>query len=420
MPWDPERGNGGSIPDLSSGQTFYPLLARLRAAEARNRWHNALSLGVMASPPTITTGTTELGGLTKTYYVASGGSPLATAANFKYKGGVPTITSSIYYRFPSVTVGSGGNVSATQQANGWAVEFYADAVKVELFVLCSTSAKGLQIEVNDQPVSSAITALPATSGGGYILLDFTSVGGRAVRKIRVEGDQATGWRGVLVGATESVWSFDPDHDIIACSVGDSIEAQQGGTSPNTGWQIVAGKCLGWSDVREVALGGTGWVNQGAWSSTFGDANRVADVVAARPSVVILAASPNDTSGATLQAAMLAGFQAYRAALPYALIVCTGLFPGASGPGTSDLNIEANMLAAFNSWADPFSFYIPIANDAEGSWIFGTGHVGAINGSGNSDIYVNSADTVHPSEAGHIYVGERFANAFRQKVLQAVA
>lgn len=181
-----------------------------------------------------------------------------------------------------------------------------------------------------------------------------------------------------------------------------------------------GKMLGWTDVREVAVGGTGFINPSTYASTFGDATRVADIVEANPDVIVVSATPNDNSytASAITAAALAAFQAYRTAMPKALIIVGGIFPGSTGPGSTALANENAVKAAFDQWADGNSWFIPVATDPTGSWIFGTGKVGAANNSGNSDLYVNSADTVHPSQDGHDYFARRWAAAIRRKVLAA--
>jgi len=386
--------------------TFNTLGTKLRRAAAAAKYKNSLEQPVMASPPTITTGTSTLdASLSKTVYFTVSA---ADAAKFKFRGGNPTVSASIYYRFPVVTLPSGtGNSDATHNANQWAVEFYTDAPKIQIFALNSTSTNGLAFEVDGQAVSASPTAFPATSGGSYFLLDFSSVGGRATRRIRVEGDMASGMRGVTCNPIDSVWAPSDIDGIKAAVVGDSVTAGTGASMPNGDWAISLGKILGWTDVRQVALGGTGWINQGGFASTFADASRIADVVSFNPDVLVLTGSSNDiaSSPAAITAAVLAGLRAYRAALPSVTIILGGIWPGVNAASATYIAAEGAIASAFTAFADSNSYYVPIIQNTSGSWITGTGRVGTTNASGNSDIMV-IADQIHPSQAGHNYFARR--------------
>ena len=275
--------------------------------------------------------------------------------------------------------------------------------------------------VKTVPSATTLT-LSATPGGTTLALTTngtsTSISKAATRRFRIEGDQATGMRGVHIPPSYTVWAPQDQNAITACVVGDSNVAQTGATCPNGGYAISMGKMLGWSDVREIAFGGTGWVNQGSVSSTFGDATRVADVVAAAPDILVLGASTNDnaSSAATITAAALAGFQAYRTALPNVPIIVMGVQPGSGGPAAATLTNEAAVKAAFVAWGDANAWFIDVSNDPQGSWIAGTGRVGATSGTGNSNIYINNADTIHMTQAGNDYFAARGAAAIRTSVL----
>lgn len=401
----------------ASAKALYPSQRgeKLRRAAIAARFRNSLELPLMASPPTVTTGTTPPDAtLTKTYYFTAG-----AAANFAFRGGTPAVFGGVYYRFPVVTLPTGaGNASATQNAAGWAVEFHSDAPKIQLYMLNAGDTTGWAVEIDGQAISASTIAYPAGSGSGYVLLDFTSAGGRAVRRIRVEGNQASAMRGVMVGTNSQVWAPADTEKITVASVGDSISAMTGATKPNGGWNQSLGKLLGWSDVRQVAIGGSGMVTA-ANGSTQGDATRVADVQAINPDVVLFMASTNDggVTSATLRAAALAAFQAHRAACPKAVFIVGGIWAGGSGPNASHLQVEADIKAAFDTWADRNSYYVPIAADPQGSWVTGTSSTTNVGTDGNSSYYIGAAP--HPSQEGHDYLAKRWATAIRALVLPAV-
>lgn len=322
----------------------------------------------MTAPPTITTGTATLDAtLTKNVYAQS------FPGSFKLRGGSPH-DHSVYKTFPSVTLPTGtGNVGgdATKNSYGAAAEFLCDAPKVQIVALGSVNT--VMFEVDGVSVSATPTPFANSGGTNYFLLDFTSAGGRAVRRFRVEGSQFE-FRGVQVGPTYNVWAPADSDSLLVANVGDSVSAQTGATTPNGGFNTRLGKLLGWTDVWQVALGGTGFIATGTYASTFGDATRVADVVAANPDLVYICGSQNDTgsSASALTAAALACFQAYRAALPKVPIVVSGIYASTTGPNAAVTTAEGAILSAFTSWADPNSWFIPVSTDATGAWIYGTG------------------------------------------------
>ena len=389
---------------------------RLRLASEHARGRTSLDLGVMSSPPTIANGSATLdASLTKVYTITANPTVFATS------GGEREIYSTNFWIFPAVTLpnGTGGNIgNGDFNVNGWAVEFMADATKLEIRCLKGTSLRGLMIEVDGQRVQDTSIAWVSSTSTMYTLLTF---GSRAIRHIRVEASEFSGFRSIAVGPTDAIWN--PGGDSLTMAVvGDSITAMTGASRPNGGFAKSLGKLLGIADVREVGIGGTGMINPGTWSSTFGDTHRVADVVACSPDIIVIPASPNDTAytAAQITAAALATYQAYRAANPDTPIVAGGLFPGSAAASAGTIKIESAAKAAFDAWADPSSFWVSIVNDPDGPWVYGTGRVGATTGNGNADFYVSSADTVHPSQAGHDYYARRWAMAIERDVFPLIA
>jgi lysophospholipase L1-like esterase len=445
----------------------------------------------MSTPPTIT------------YQVSDPDSGVATGWKFndtaarqaalRFIGGTPLTAFGNHYRFPAVTLPTGtGNVSATQSANGWAVEFMTDAPDVKVKIATSSSTNGLIAEVDGQPVTASPTAHPSSSGFAYYLMQFSvgsativastgvfttptahglqvgdavvlgtlttttgvtagatyfvrtaptnatftlaaSPGGSAVsltgdgsttsvckagaRRIRVEGDAATGFDGVYVRTPYTVWARRTVAGIVAAHVGDSLVAQTNVARPNGGWSHTVAKILGWDNMVQVGLGGTGFTNAGTNASTYGNAQRIADTVAVNPDIVLFSASSNDDgqASATVQAAVVSALTAYRAALPNAVFVVDGAWPGSTGPSAARLTTEAAVKAGVATFADANTWFIDIANDPAGAWVSGTGKTTAMSGTGNADIYIGS-DGTHPVQIGYDYKARRWVSAFRQSVL----
>lgn len=396
---------------------------KLRQHAALAKAHNSIDLGPMATPPTVTASNTADGTLGLYLRTYIGGGPAFNS--FSFRGGALDVLASLAYRCVGVTVTSGGNISTTKASTGWAVEFYSDAPKLQLAIVGSTSETvfGYQIEVDDQPIAATSRVYEFTNAF-FVTLDFSGV--RKIRKFRYEvGSVGTGaFDGVRVTAADSVWAAPAS--VRAVVVGDSLSSQTGANTPNGGWPKVLGKLLGWSDVRSVAIGGCGFVTVTGSGNVIGSASRVADAAAANPDVLFISGSQNDetVTPSTLTAAALAAFQAYRTALPDVPIICGGLHPGSTGPSANMQAAEDAVKAAFDTWADPKSWWIPVTratdtNNGKG-WVYGTGRVGATNGSGNTDVLIGAADTAHPSPLGHLQLARRYDQAIRSKVLTSAA
>ncbi len=389
---------------------------RLRRAAANALARNALDLGVMASPPTITVSPSTRGdsSLTNLYTAAND----ANANDFTHLGGERVQhASNIYWSYPAITVPSGGNVSATRHATSFAVEFYTDSSAVELMILNSPSARGFMIFVNDQAVSASPIAFGATNGGSYVLIPF---GTSAVRKIRFESDEAAGFGRAYVKPTAIVWPSAGAPDLIrAAWVGDSFGTPVGASLAGGSWPFRAGKLLGWTDTRSISLGGTGFDSGAIKYST---ASRLADVAGISPDVIVLQGSTNDDASAaagTLAAAVTSTIAAYRAALPRVPLIVLGPSAMTKSADANRLANAAAVAAGVVAAADANTWHIPNTTDPSGSWITGTGYAGATTGTGNSDV-VTSSDGAHPTQWGHDYLARRFAQAVRTLVLPSVA
>lgn len=388
---------------------------RLRRADASARGTNSIELPALTTLPTITTGTSSLAsGLTEYTTVAA-------PNRFRFVGGYPYQGTGGYAEFKRVWLvsmpsGTGGNVpgDATKSCfGGWAYEFVTDAPKVMIRHLNQTPGAYFNVEVDGQRATAANVAFPAT-GQTYALIDWSGVA--KARHYRIEVDQKGGLAGVSIGATYTIWKPLSPTSIKVCTIGDSVDAGAGTIVRTEAWQKVAGKLMGWTDVRQVSIGGTGFINiETAGFDTFGDPVRVADVVAHDPDLLVIQASLNDeTFSSTLQAAALAAFRAYRTALPDVPIVVVGVVASSTGPSAARLLVETKVKAAYDEWADDNSWWIPCSSDPAGSWETGTGTTSATTGTGNRDRF--GYDTSHPNTAGHLNLALRFTAAFRSLVL----
>lgn len=170
--------------------------------------------------------------------------------------------------------------------------------------------------------------------------------------------------------------------------------------------------------------GFGVFPQGTGGTRTRFSPRVAhDVIAQNPDIVVWAGGINDrdftnasiypagsgTAAAVFRAEVDACLGAVAAALPKCRQIVLGPWSPSSSQASSSSSSQ-NTMAVRSALQAAAAAYgaIYIDNNVE-PWITGTGKVGSTNGSGNADIYTGS-DGTHPSDAGHEYMGRRFAAA----------
>lgn len=356
--------------------------------------------------------------------------PVATAAGvMRFSGGRPVLNAArTQMAFPVASIapatngnlGTGFGGTGDRQAWGWDVTIATDADRVQFATVALTNPfYGFRVVVDGRPVQNDPTPWPV-NGANQLVLDFAGV--RRPRTIQLQvGGQVT-LHGVAVGPGAGVWSPPPPAGgIIALSTGDSYSEGQGASAIINAWPKQLGRLMGWSDVRQVAVGGTGYLNPGNGRSTIRDqiARWLAvndDITPGMVDVVTVAAGYNDHSYGlpALRAEVLADLTAIRALLPRAWIVVFGDNTGARGPDAATLAVEAAIAAAHAAWGDANSLWVPIST-APSPWFFGTGRIGAATGNGNADTTI-STDGVHPSDAGHRLFARRAAEAIRAALL----
>jgi lysophospholipase L1-like esterase len=400
----------------SSYASVESVASKLRRLASQAAANNPLDAAV-ASGVTMTTATAANGSQTKQYL------PNTTPNVFAVHGGTARIYNTSFWAFPvsSVAPATDGNLNGyfsdtpDAQAMGWEVAFVTDdplpTIRVSGF---NAGNSNFRVIVDGQYVTKAATTY-AQTGLSYVQLDFGGI--RQPRHIRFRSMGGNLFGGVLVGALSTVWAPDESDVIRVAFTGDSYSDRLGYTGstvlPDAMWCHVVGNLLGWRDVRQVAVGGTGYLNNGGVRSTI--QNQIPRWIGIKPDVVVFAAGYNDSiaSPSALTSAALLALQTVRASLPDAAIIVVGPWPGAGGQSAAVLSKEAAILSAVQQFSDPLTMFVPQEN-VDTPWISGTGYVGATNGSGNSDLYISS-DTIHPSEAGHIHLGRRAASAIRDAI-----
>lgn len=359
---------------------------------------------VMTTAPTVADGTTDPVTSSRTFAVSptSNYMTLCAAGNFINNGG------------------ANGYSPAHIYPQTWAGRRYFrtlvgfDGLKIAFRV---TSAPGhfyrfsVQEPGADRPqyITNSNEVAGSQDGGvRYLSLTFATAVPRIISLEMVFGDL---WD-VRIGPTDSLWAVQP-RGPRCIIVGDSYVGGAG--SPTTGysgigsWASSFADALGWQDVWNSGIGGTGWIQQ---ASALPNAIRdryAADIVAYSPDVVIFSAARNDFALGASAVGTAAGtvLAAVRSALPNAVLAVTG--PNGSGSPTNggdDTTWKPFQDAIFSA-VSPYALTL----DWSSSGIFtGSGKVGATSGTGNGDVYIQN-DGVHPSTTGAVYLGRRIAEKF---------
>jgi lysophospholipase L1-like esterase len=293
-----------------------------------------------------------------------------------------------------------------------------------------TTGLGISIEVDSgngyrrlfDGVCTSVTGLSAPNG--FILLDFRSTSMRINRKIRISPGVVSGngnFYGRFYVTPQDQVSFvnNPNRYKLAI-IGDSIQADGGGyTLPRWSPPDLFADLVGCDDYCSDSVAGTGFI------STFSGAQvnyqgRAQDIITYAPDVILIAGAYNDNTGsnptytsAQRIAAMVLLMQTFRQALPSAMIIMEGTWPGQGL--LQQAQVEQDQITAVAQFADANTFFLPVQTDPT-PWITGNGRLNSTTGTGNADIYVWT-DGLHPSPVwGAMQVARRRANAFKNLIL----
>lgn len=368
--------------------------------------------------------------LTRTYVTVS------APERFSYAGGNPSANTSsnrVLMPVSSVLPATNGNLSGNllsgandrQAWSAW-IGVRTDSAKLS-FGVAAFAGRNFRVIVDDGTGPKFINKTPAatnkTDGSkSWVEIDFTGV--YAVRDVWIEIERNTGVYDVSVEATSDVQPAEVRNRCTALFAGDSYSESQGATYVGQGWVPIASRLLGITDARQVAVGACGYfATNGGTRSTL--RNQIpnwlgvnTDLTASEVDLIVIASGYNDRAAvvaATYTSAQIGAeaaltVQAARAAFPQAAIIVTGVWGGNFGPGATVIAMEAAIESAVEALNDPKVRFLPISTDVY-PWLFGTGYVGATNSSGNSDRTITT-DGIHPSDAGHTLIANRFAGAVR--------
>jgi lysophospholipase L1-like esterase len=310
------------------------------------------------------------------------------------------------------------NTYAAGGGTPYAVEFFHDGQQLELWLKYFT-AGGYRLRIDGRWVTDPPASIGGLTNGSIykVLLDF---GSRAVRRIQIDL-YVHSFLGIYVGPGDTVWA-PADVPGRMMVMGDSLSA---GSAQNTAlalgtWVDRAADLLGFADVWNSAIGGTGYIT----ATRFLD--RIGDLSAANwgaADLVVIEGGYNDSGGNSQQAiqdAARAFFQAVKAVQPAAQVIVLGVHSPSGSPAASLVNANAGVRAA--ALAETLAFVDQQSGEvlaatgatvraATTSWVTGTGRVGTTTGVGNADVYIGT-DGVHLTDAGHRYKARRVADAIQ--------
>ena len=297
-------------------------------------------------------------------------------------------------------------------------------------------------ELIQTTLSAGVVGAPLSAPNSFVRFDF---GVSAPRQISVYARSTQGPCAVAVAANDQLQPWDRSGEASFGAIADSYG---GAFAPNWGvsgpfWEAAA--LLGIPNIDLDAIGGTGYAPENVNDDTRNPGNafpaRLPSNVDANPDLFLTAGSINDDNSSadpplyltsadalsTFNAAVSGYYFALRAALPDSVLAAVGPWqPKQSIPANSAEQAKADTIKAALQAAGGLWVFMDNLNGgwinssgasapADGPWQTGTGNIAAPAGDGNGDLYV-SADGVHPTPAGCLYLGTRIATDLRAAIL----
>lgn len=184
---------------------------------------------------------------------------------------------------------------------------------------------------------------------------------------------------------------EPRTPTIAAFLGDSYTEGTGVTGGVDGYAPATASRMCWA-YEGFGQGGTGYTNPGQASegeSIYAD--RVADIIAATPNVVVVQGSTNDSDPAATYEQAVATYRALAAGLPGVPVLALG----PTAPPAADPAVVAAVSASVARAATEsgLRFFDPISE----GWLPEDGY---------------SSDRIHPNNAGHKALSTGFVGALR--------
>lgn len=421
----------------TSGQAKLEKLMRLMAAAANG--NNPAQRPVMSAPPTITVSNVGDAALTTRHDMVDANGLRSAALNqVAWYGGVPTPHANAYVAMPVASVakadgtGSGGNSGlggANAALNSWqfACEILTDATTVE-FINFAHSGRKVMYQVDGQYTDlNGYAGFQASNVDNFFKLAFPDARVKRVRQLMGThpSNGVTYLKAIKLNPNASI--FRPDlNDVARVAFGGDSMVEGFNTSgtfypiPNSTWPQITCERLGFRDCRQLAVGSTGYLSDMAGSRSKAR-DQILRWAAQGPfDLIVFAWSYNDSSTdiSAFTAEVLYCLQLARRLFPATPIVVLGCQAANAGPSAGQIAKENGIADAVNTFNDPLCRFAKVSTDVT-PWYFGTGRVGATNGSGNTDIYVDT-DSAHDTLAGAAYKAARAEIAIRNAIVSMAA
>ncbi len=272
------------------------------------------------------------------------------------------------------------NVHFQNESPPWAVAFTAKLRTFEVSTLATGSDYRFIVDGRATP----LRRLPGTWKPVRIRVRFRRPGARLVV---FEMGRRTVFGGVTGRVSRSRVDFGPR----TIWLGDSYTDGTGATDSLAGYVQVASSLLGLGDSWASGLAGTGYLNAGGRGKVAFGSRLQSDVLAYRPHTVVVAGGINDGERRPDDVRAAAAELFRRIGSSGARLVVIAPWQLNDPPTPGDVTLNAAIRAA--------------AEEAGGLFVATTGWIT----DANRRRYVGS-DGVHPTQAGHEYLGRRVAAA----------
>lgn len=297
------------------------------------------------------------------------------------------------------TVTFNRSASSTERGSGGRIAFWSDAATLTLLTdaISGGSEGPLRVVVDGRYLTPS-----GFSNSNVTTYTTISWATRKPRLYEIEGWSREGYfsslRAIYVAPTDLIWKPDTGNDFRAYWISDSQSASHsfGPFAPGGGIPQRVARLMGWNDVWNASIGGTGYINPGA-GPFYTFAERVAEGLTRNPDAWVFYGSTNDNGQApsAITAAALATYQAVRNGGSKAPIFVVGVEPVNASSSVTETAIQA----AVTQFNDPQTFFIPLANATPNPVIIGSYNRPASVPS-TTDTWsrdVNSTDGIHLME-----------------------
>ncbi|KJC51075.1 hypothetical protein UP09_03245 [Bradyrhizobium sp. LTSP885] len=379
--------------------------------------NNPFTNDVMASPPTVTVGTTGDGTLTL-YPVAAAGALTDFSKNqVAWYGGVPSPILTQYVCMPvtSVLPSTNGNIgSGYADKNQWmsAFEIVTPADKVQLGIFCSSAVK-IMFQVEDKYVDKVgFSSASATNADTMFLLTFPTITPRRIR-VLVPCLPSKGpcfIKTVRVTPGCGVWKPSQRRVKRLGWFGDSYpESTNSAASvypiPNASWPIQTGERLGIRDVRQYAVGQTGYIATagGTRPSMLDLIPLVADQGACDIYAVSHGYNDATQNQSALEDRITITLQELLRRYQHTPVCVHGCQAGNAAPALNQIATENTIYAAVKRVDSRYCEFIKVSTD-DVPWL----------STANASVMVDT-DNAHPTLAGHSLLAYRSAEAMVEAV-----